>query len=394
MIQSLIKTDILIVGAGIAGLWLLNRLQQAGYSALLLENHTIGGGQTIASQGIIHGGTKYALTGALTQTGEAVADMPKRWLDCIQGHGEIDLTGVQLLSEHQYLWSAETVASRLAAFFASKTLRGRITALKKAHFPAPFNHPQFKGQVYELQEIVVDVPSLLQKLAGNVRPAILHTQQTALNFDADGNITCCEVTLADKQHLSIQAQRYILTAGAGNETLLKQHANLAPMQRRPLQMAVVKHHYPIPLYAHCMTANPKPRLTITTHTTADHKTVWYIGGLLAENGVQQTEAELIASTRHELADLFPWLDFTSAEICGYRVDRAEPAQTEGHLPGNTYLQQTNNLIIAWPTKLAMAPKLASDILLQLETLKPLYPLTPETLANYPHPAIAKPVWES
>ena len=52
------STDILIVGGGIAGLWLNVRLCQQGFSTLLLERDTLGGGQSLKSQGIIHGGAK------------------------------------------------------------------------------------------------------------------------------------------------------------------------------------------------------------------------------------------------------------------------------------------------------------------------------------------------
>ncbi|MDF1622160.1 MAG: FAD-dependent oxidoreductase, partial [Pseudohongiella nitratireducens] len=58
-------SQITIVGGGIAGLWLLNRLCLAGYDAILLDKGGLGSGQTLASQGIIHGGLKYALNGIL-----------------------------------------------------------------------------------------------------------------------------------------------------------------------------------------------------------------------------------------------------------------------------------------------------------------------------------------
>ena len=68
--------DIAIFGAGIAGLWTLAHLQQAGYRVALFERHALGGVQSIASQGIIHGGTKYALTGKLTGSAMAIGEMP------------------------------------------------------------------------------------------------------------------------------------------------------------------------------------------------------------------------------------------------------------------------------------------------------------------------------
>ena len=54
--SQILKTDVLIFGGGIAGLWLLNRLHNAGYSAWLMEQEALGSGQSIASQGMIHGG--------------------------------------------------------------------------------------------------------------------------------------------------------------------------------------------------------------------------------------------------------------------------------------------------------------------------------------------------
>ena len=62
-----VDRDIVILGGGIAGLWLLNRLRTAGYSTVLFERGALGQGQSIASQGMIHGGMKYALGGALTR---------------------------------------------------------------------------------------------------------------------------------------------------------------------------------------------------------------------------------------------------------------------------------------------------------------------------------------
>jgi glycerol-3-phosphate dehydrogenase len=96
---SVISTDVLIVGAGVAGLWLNARLRRQGFSTVLVESASLGGGQSVKSQGIIHGGAKYALHGALTGASEAIADMPRRWREALAGNGELDLSGVRLLSE-------------------------------------------------------------------------------------------------------------------------------------------------------------------------------------------------------------------------------------------------------------------------------------------------------
>ncbi|WP_315982209.1 FAD-dependent oxidoreductase [Aliamphritea spongicola] len=115
-----IHTDLIILGGGIAGLWLLNRLRTQGYQAVLLETDELGGGQSIRSQGIIHGGTKYALNGALTQAANAIADMPARWKQCLQGNGEVDLSSAEVLSEAHYLWSKGSLASKMTTFLPVK----------------------------------------------------------------------------------------------------------------------------------------------------------------------------------------------------------------------------------------------------------------------------------
>ena len=90
MSQNIITADVVIVGAGIAGLWLHNRLSQLGYHCLLLENQKIGHAQTLSAQGIIHGGSKYALNGILSNAAQTISGMPARWKACLQGNGEID----------------------------------------------------------------------------------------------------------------------------------------------------------------------------------------------------------------------------------------------------------------------------------------------------------------
>jgi len=89
--------DIAIVGGGIAGLWTLARLIKSGYQAILLEADSLGSIQTGASQGIIHGGTKYALTGKLTHSSQSIQQMPQRWKYCLDGCGEVDLREAGLI---------------------------------------------------------------------------------------------------------------------------------------------------------------------------------------------------------------------------------------------------------------------------------------------------------
>ncbi|MBD9427387.1 FAD-dependent oxidoreductase [Pseudomonas sp. PDM15] len=387
MSQSL-STDILIVGGGIAGLWLNARLRQLGYSTVLVESASLGGGQSLKSQGIIHGGAKYALHGALTGASEAIADMPRRWREAVAGNGELDLSGVRLLSEAHYLWSPGTLAGNLTSFFASKAVRGRVDQVKGDQLPPALQHPKFKGKVYRLAELVLDVSSLITRLAELAGDSLLAAREIA-PLREGGDVIGLQIDGRE-----IRAQRIVLSAGAGNAELLASLGLEQPRQQlRPLHMVLVKGPSLKPLYAHCLGGGPKPRITVTSHPAADGQWVWYLGGDIAEaDGVARDEAAQIRAAQKELGDLLPWVDLSSARWATLRVDRAEPAQSGLVRPDNAFLADQGRLLVGWPTKLALSPDFADRVIAALQR-DGIQPLAGEPLPALPRPPLARPVWE-
>ncbi|WP_137818616.1 FAD-dependent oxidoreductase [Pseudomonas sp. 2FG] len=388
MSQAL-STDVLIVGGGIAGLWLNARLRRQGFATLLVETASLGGGQSVKSQGIIHGGAKYALHGALTGASEAIADMPRRWREALAGGGEVDLSGVRLLSAAHYLWSPGTLAGNLTSFFASKAVRTRVDQVKGADLPPALQHPQFKGKVYRLSELVLDVPSLIERLAELAGDSLLAAERLE-PLHENGELVGLQVDGRE-----IRAQRIVLSAGAGNAALLSALGLAQPaMQRRPLHMVLVKAPSLKPLYAHCLGGGPKPRVTVTSHPAADGQWVWYLGGDLAEaDGVARDETGQIAAAQKELGNLLPWVDLSQARWATLRVDRAEPAQSGLVRPDNAFLAEQNNVLVGWPTKLALAPDFADRVLTALAR-DGIQPRTHPALPALPRPPVAPAVWEA
>lgn len=393
-----VEADIVIIGGGVAGLWTLNRLRQLGYSAILLESGTLGGGQTHKAQGIIHGGMKYALQGNVTSATSAIADMPRVWQLCLEGNGKIDLSNVPILSHHQYLWTTGAIASKLAGFFAGLALKGTVRELDKEHFPTIFRTDKFKGQVYSLDEVVIDVHALIRELVKPNQDAIFKIdplQESQLKFDDNGMLTALTVTAEPMRPLDIKAQRYIFAAGAGNELLLnKLKTTDLAIQYRPLHMVVVKHDLPDTLYAHCLGLGAAPRITITSHKAHDGKTVWYLGGQIAEEGVKRDSMSQIEAARAELKELFPWVDLSSAEFATFMIDRAEALQPGGKRPDTCFVKEFGNVIVSWPTKLAFAPMLSDQVIhyLHHDQIKPAKSDIRE-LRAWPIPALAKPIWD-
>jgi glycerol-3-phosphate dehydrogenase len=388
MSQSL-STDVLIVGGGIAGLWLNARLRQQGFATVLVERGSLGGGQSLKSQGIIHGGAKYALHGALTGASEAIADMPRRWREALAGTGELDLSGVRILSDAHYLWSPGTLAGNLTSFFASKAVRGRVDQVKGEQLPPALQHPKFKGKVYRLAELVLDVPSLIARLAELAGDSLLAAERIE-PLEANGEL--CGLIVDGRE---IHAQRIVLSAGAGNAELLAALGIEQPAQQlRPLHMVLAKGPALKPLYAHCLGGGPKPRVTVTTHPAADGQWVWYLGGDLAEaDGVARDEAAQIQAAQKEMAALLPWVDQSQTRWATLRVDRAEPAQSGLVRPDNAFLAEQQRLLVGWPTKLALAPDFADRVLATLQRDK-LQPAKHAALPELPRPALGLPVWEA
>lgn len=192
---------------------------------------------------------------------------------------------------------------------------------------------------------------------------------------------------------NITAEKIILSAGKGNADLLKQMGHSKPeMQLRPLQMVMVRGGLPEKLYAHCLGASVNPRITITSSEDKQGNIVWYLGGQLAEDGINRTAAEQISKAKKELQSLMPWLNFSIMQWATLNIDRAEVKQKEGQRPSTSYFYEENNVITTWPTKLALAPNLANDVLKQLEKQNITKSAVSE-LPEFTHALIADLPWQ-
>lgn len=344
--------DMIIFGGGIAGLWLCNTLKRAGYNVILIEKDRLGAGQTLASQGMIHGGQKYVLQGAMTGHAASLAKMPERWESSFEGWGEIDLTSVKFLSETQVMWPAGSVLSAAAVLGAAKLVNASTKKLKKPEYPEVLaEKKKFKGPVFELPEKVIEVRTLIEALAKNVKGRLL--QGEASELLPDGQVAV--------NGMVFRAQLIIFTAGTGNEEALKM-LKIADRhtQRRPLRQIMVRalEH---PLYGHGIVGKPKPRLTVTSHPLQDGNYVWYLGGAVAEAGAAMDDEAALNFARKELQDVFPDIDWSEKEWATWHGDRAEPFDAKGDLPAGPFIHQRGRILLAWPSKLTFAPALSDHV---------------------------------
>jgi glycerol-3-phosphate dehydrogenase len=390
---------VVIFGGGAAGLWLLDELVRRGISAVLLEAGELGRGQTVAAQGIIHGGLKYTLQGLLTRSAAEIRDMPGIWRDCVAGQREPDLSDTRIRSQSCFLWRTDSVTSRLGMIGAKLGLQVAPQTLSTEERPPILS--RCPGGVARLDEQVISTPDLLRCLAARHAERLLKIDFEAgceLEIERAGQVRAIHLlNPGGGQRFTLYPQRVILTAGTGNAALRRQCGLTDEvMQRRPLHMLMVRGSLS-ELNGHCVDGN-RTRVTITSDGDARGRTVWQVGGQLAEDGVTWQPQVLIERGRAELEAVIPGIDLRQAEWATYRVDRAEGVTAGGRRPDSCQVLQEGNVTTAWPTKLALVPRLAAAIITTFEETRLLREAgvlnEPSLPPDWPRPRVALPPWEA
>lgn len=384
------KCDAVIFGGGVAGLWLLDELLRKGCSAVLLESRALGSGQTVASQGIIHGGLKYTLQGMLTRSAANISEMPGLWRACLTGVRAPDLRQTRVRSESCYLWRTESLGSRIGMIGARFGLTVAPQALNELERPSVLK--DCPGTVALLEEQVISPQSLIENLQNLNFQHILHydpEQGLELETTERGEIARVVISSANRCDLILEPEHVVLAAGAGNGLLRTRCGLDSPkIQLRPLHMLMLRGNLPS-LNGHCVDG-AKTRVTITTDRDSLGRTVWQVGGQISETGVSLSRPELIELGRRELEEVIPGIDLSEAEWGTYRVDRAERVMPGGKRPDSYQILRDGNISTVWPTKLVLAPVLAEKL---AASIAPRYIIDCDDWLGQPHPKPALPPWE-
>ena len=356
--------DVAIIGAGISGLWLANRLHRRGLSVVVCSADAIGGSQTIASQGVIHSGLKYALGKGAGPASKALAPMPARWRACLAGDGEVDLRGTKVLADAMHLYATTRALPR--ALFAKALMAVGDSPAGAIPLEAGEAKTFRRGTWLALEDFVLDVPSLIRRLAAplqgrfqtvNVQPRMLVPAAAGI-----GSIRADDV--------EIRAGAFVLAAGAGNEALATAAGfKDVEMLRRPLHQIVVALAQPVRFFAHCLTTlfGTQPDMTITSYGQA-----LYIGGKVAGEP-SLSDAQRIETVRAGLSRDLPSIDLTGAEFRVYRAVRAEPKRGGRRGlwdDGDVFAERRGNCVLCWPVKLSLAPRLGDAVVALLADVQP------------------------
>ena len=391
--------DLLVLGAGIAGLWILDAATRSGLRAVGVECASMGRGQSVCAQGIIHGGLKYTLKERDVAAAGSIRDMPSEWLRMHEDPTPDgpDLGSAVVSSPCTWIWRTDSLASRIGMLGARAALRSRPQPVSPGERPAIFD--AVPGQVLRVAEPVFETRSVLQALARPHLERLVRVEgPEGIELSSrSGEIDT--VTLRDESgEILLRPRSVVLAAGTGNEGILSRlglDAGIA--QRRPLHMTLLRSPDLPLLHGHCVDGN-RTRVTVTTGHDDCGRVVWQLGGELAESGVGRSAEDLMRHASREIQQALPALDLTAlrdVEWATYRVDRAERSTGQGLRPDDATTEtfRDGRLVAAWPTKWALAPRLAAKVLEIIPGPSPESSGIPLDLTPLRAPEIAPHPWE-
>ena len=393
-----VRIDTLVFGGGVAGLWTLHELLEAGVDAWLVETRGLGAAQSVQAQGIVHGGGKYALR----RVGDVEAirhirAMPARWREHRAGSRRPSLAGAITSSDECWLWLPRgSWMSRLEALTLMPMLRhGGVLASPprgrpREDWPSPLQAHALRA--YSMDEPVLEPVSVIRALADPVRDRLLLANPVGagdLSRSDEGFRVRLEAANESQEFL---VRQIVACAGAGNAGILAAAGHdPARMQRRPLRMGLIRGRLPA-LHGHCVLGG-RTRVPITSIDIGDDRRGWQVGGELSEQWADTTDDGFFMALGTEIDRALPGLSLSGMEVADYAAVRAEAANDAMSRPSGVQVEVVQDgLIVAWPTKWAMAPLLAEEIA-GIVVPGNSSIATPAVSGQWPRAEISRPPWE-
>lgn len=393
MLSSAVKLDLLIVGAGFSGLWLLNRACREGYSALLIESDRIGSGQSIHGHGFI---VAHPTVGPWTPTeaqAQQVSTLVSRWREMCAGSGEIDLRRVRILSEQPLRWQLPVLANSGFSLRRWLGLRRRHepavverSGLADAELPASWHSEQRGGHMDRLDGFVIDNRSLLEALVWPVRPYILHSRGPVV-LAGDGSVN---LRVDGRDPVVLQAQRTVFTAGTGSALL-----GSVPLHIWQQSLVMLRGgQLPDDVFVNAVDDSGRRRFNVTSHRDAEGRVVWYLGGGNSDVSSTVDGEEQIEQVRGEIERYMPWVSLAGTESACISVQRAA-ARLRDAIAVLPVVKQIDGFITAWSANVATAPLLADEVM-ELLRADGLHPSAADLRAvdGWPAPELAAAPWDN
>jgi glycine/D-amino acid oxidase-like deaminating enzyme len=387
---GVVDVDILIVGGGAQGLWLLNDLTKHHYRAVLLEHAELGGGQTCHSHGLIHRGHYYDDVDMMIILNAAA----QFWEAFVEENGIAKLNPSKALAG----FGPGTQVERHTYFWKTAGLKFDTCSQK----PDVLESGAVK-YLFQTEEFSLDPSEVVAGLARNIDHAIykLDGDDNALRFvQTNTSIQRVEAALVG-EHVDFRPKFVVLSAGVGNFHLLEKigaEKNKVPIdtpvqaQRKSHMMVLRGRDLPMmtavfPIRGGLQGVFLCPRLDadneLTVWLCSDHNSFPFH---IASDGTPSLSAcpsqewvkRMLISLGSTAPGLFSGTPDT-LEVALYTGLTSERNFGTGQHMTDLFIDSFGfeNLLAIWPTKLTMTP-FASNVAIRF-----IRPVVPEPAGEWP-----------
>lgn len=404
----MVDVDVLIVGGGAQGLWLLNDLSKRHYRAVLLECGELGGSQTCHSHGLIHRGHYYDDIDMMIILNAAA----QFWEAFVDEHGVGKLNPQRALAG----FGPGTAVERHTYFWNTAGLRFDPCVER----PEVLDGGKVK-HLFETEEFSLDASEVIAGLAHNVDHATykLDNSDNAIEFVHDGaSIERVQASLSGEQ-VELRPKYVVFCAGVGNRGLLaKLGCDINPGTNLPVQAERKNHmmvlrgdHLPMmtavfPIRGGLQGVFLCPRTDPVTGQpvwlASDHNSTPFP---MTAQGAPDTDSKpsaewvrrMLISLRATAPALFADGDVDELEIAVYTGPTSERNFGVGQHMTDLFIDPFDfeNALAIWPTKLTMTP-FGSNV-----TIRFIRPKVPDPRGEWPRvdreitappPDLAREMW--
>lgn len=390
-----IHVDVVIIGGGIMGLWLLKDLKDRNYQAVLLECGQLGGQQTCHSHVYIHQGHIYAKEQRELVKGLRAATA--EWSKWIAANHEVRISrdsyfGYEnrgAFEDRKKLWTKLDLEAAPRDLSALSALQG--------------------GDVKHLVSAQVDCldgQKLVEALMKPIINSMVRIKDSSLQASETADRQGVAVSAKDTRGkaLNVHCRALVFAAGAGNRRLLGLVAGDMPVSEPQLQIRK----------AHMLVIKgPKDDLPplvgifddfgglfIVSREASEQENVWLVSDNRSSH-IQNAEDWVVYSPRSWLYGVLVNLESISRSVFAragkfcwgiYEAPKAEakPAKL-GQIPEEEYIHPCSERVWAvWPTKLTLAPQASSKLIGELKLGAPVDDAA--DFAGYAHPTGAPETW--
>lgn len=384
------QADIVVIGGGVAGLWVAQRARALGYSVVILQQGPLGDGQSAHSHVYLHLGHIYRNS----SEHDTVADLKRAaqlW-DAWLADNPPDLEGLAEPHEQSLFGFASAADAREVANYWDDVV-------DLPHVPAELPDVLAGGCVVELRAAAVrclNARWMTEALARPLDGAIVPIRQVSECRQWGSAVTA---VLADgTRPVEIECEAAVLCAGAGNEGLLAHfpHAASVDLRNRRSWMLVVRGQADeLPPFSGILALGDDSLFIVSRCLPASGETVWLVSDACDE---RLDTAGWVRQVLDQILRAFPSLKphIETFDWGVYPAPKAEvkPPGTGARVVTSSYIHPVlDNVWALWPMKLTLAP-LAAERMCALIGAAGIAPRHPQPQFDLPAIEIAAETWET